>query len=440
MSDKLRLEFDWLSLDVGSEIDRAFAASLGVAVGEEYLTRNDDLAGRTVRNQIRSCAWHLAAWLAANWWRLRWEPEIPVWWKDADWRMAHSMGSAGGGFVWPNAVFASDGGSLEIAMRPKSKSVPYEPIRYLNHVHARIDAAEFEQRIDEFMEGVLSRLDSLGVRDKRLAQLWKEILAERHDPDAYERRKLEAMAGYDPDEAPDELLKQLLEDKEQLGKRALEEVATEARHATGDALQPIRELGRSRKPKTGGFCVSLPDLDKSVLAQVDGDRPWQRGNKLARLVRHAWGFAKKPMKNKTLADLLATKPAIFTDGATVGTQMPFGLRTDGNAACHIYFDRPTTTTRRFAASRLIGDHLYFASQERLLPATRAKTSRQKFQRAFAQEFLCPVDALLEKIQTTQPDEYDITEAADHFHVSPLMIRTTLVNKGELEREALAWRD
>src|SRR5207249_11948004 len=101
---------------------------------------------------------------------------------------------------------------------------------------------------------------------------------------------------------------------------------------------------------------------------------------------------------------------------------------------------PSSTSRRFAASRLLGDYLGFANQERLLPATHAKTARQKFQRSFAQEFLCPIDALLEKIQTTQPNEDDISEAATHFHVSPLTIRTTLVNHGQLEREALAWRD
>jgi hypothetical protein len=54
--------------------------------------------------------------------------------------------------------------------------------------------------------------------------------------------------------------------------------------------------------------------------------------------------------------------------------------------------------------------------------------------------LCPIDALLEKIQTTQPDEDDISEAAGYFHVSPLLIRTTLVNNKQLGREALTWPD
>jgi Zn-dependent peptidase ImmA (M78 family) len=89
---------------------------------------------------------------------------------------------------------------------------------------------------------------------------------------------------------------------------------------------------------------------------------------------------------------------------------------------------------------MIGDHLYFANQEKLLPATHAKTARQKFQRAFAQEFLCPIEALKQKLETSQPNEDDISNAAKYFYVSPLLVRTTLVNKGALDREALTWND
>jgi len=101
-----------------------------------------------------------------------------------------------------------------------------------------------------------------------------------------------------------------------------------------------------------------------------------------------------------------------------------------------YFNGPRQTTRRFAVSRLIGDSLHFNNDERLRPATKSKTSRQKFQRAFAQAFLCPIDALMDKVKTEEPDEDDIAKAAEYFNVSPLMIRTTLVNKGKLERETL----
>jgi hypothetical protein len=114
------------------------------------------------------------------------------------------------------------------------------------------------------------------------------------------------------------------------------------------------------------------------------------------------------------------------------------LRRGSNTDIDLFFHSRRNTGRRFAIGRLLGDHCSFACCEDLIPETNVKTSRQQFQRAFAQEFLCPFDSLLEKIQTTTPDEEDIIEAAGHFEVSPLMVTTTLVNKGELDREALAW--
>jgi hypothetical protein len=92
--------------------------------------------------------------------------------------------------------------------------------------------------------------------------------------------------------------------------------------------------------------------------------------------------------------------------------------------------------RRFELCRLVADAAEFGEDERLLPATVAKTSRQKFQRAFAQEFLCPVEALIEALGTSHPEEDEIEAAARHFEVSPLLVRTMLVNNKVLPRDEL----
>jgi hypothetical protein len=438
MSKILHIEFDWLNCDTGSELDRALAASIGVAVGEEYLTRLDDLVSKTVRNQILASASDLAYWFAGNWWRLRWEPAPGRWWSDADWRMAHCLAASGGGYVWPNAIFASDGDSLEIIAKPKSKAAPFEPVRYINDIQAWVTAEEFEQKVDAFMEGVISRIRSLRLMDESLPRLWDEILKERGSSEMTQQRKLEAMAGFDPDQAPAELLEKLLKDQSTLGKSALAEVAAESRHKTGDALKVIRELAQPRsKPKTGGFRLHVPSLQMPTIG--DGDnRPWRMGALLADIARNQWGLGKKPIDNRKLAELLSISATAFSSKSTAETPMPLGIRMGTNGTLDIYFDRPSQTTRRFAASRLLGDSLYFSNQQRLLPVTHAKTSRQKFQRSFAQEFLCPIDALREKIGAKQPNEDDISEAATYFHVSPLLVRTTLVNHGQLDREALSW--
>jgi len=93
--------------------------------------------------------------------------------------------------------------------------------------------------------------------------------------------------------------------------------------------------------------------------------------------------------------------------------------------------------RRFELCRLIADAAEMTNSERLLPATTAKTSRQKFQRAFAQEFLCPVEALIQTLGTSHPEDDEIEAAAAHFQVSPLLVRTTLVNHRILPRDELA---
>ena len=205
-------------------------------------------------------------------------------------------------------------------------------------------------------------------------------------------------------------------------------------------LKLIRELVKSKaKSKEGRFHVSLPDLDMPSRFAEYFERPWQKGAELARIARQQWNLNGEPVENKTLGKLLNANAALFTGTTTAGTRIPFGVRKESNDSFDVFFNSPNETSRRFAMCRMIGDHLFFKNDEKLLPATRAKTARQQFQRAFAQEFLCPIEALRARLPS-QPDEDDISNVAKYFHVSPLLIRTTLVNKGELDREALNWND
>jgi Zn-dependent peptidase ImmA (M78 family) len=63
-----------------------------------------------------------------------------------------------------------------------------------------------------------------------------------------------------------------------------------------------------------------------------------------------------------------------------------------------------------------------------LPTTDAKTVRQKIQRAFAAEFLCPIASLKYWLQGDYSLE-SIEDAGAYFDVSPLAIRSHLANHG-----------
>ena len=85
---------------------------------------------------------------------------------------------------------------------------------------------------------------------------------------------------------------------------------------------------------------------------------------------------------------------------------------------------------RFEAARFIVGHLLASPRERWLPATDAKTARQKVQRAFAAEFLCPFDAFEDFIEGDFSPEV-IEEAGTLFGVSELAVKSHLANHGKI---------
>ena len=68
--------------------------------------------------------------------------------------------------------------------------------------------------------------------------------------------------------------------------------------------------------------------------------------------------------------------------------------------------------------------------------SRARTDRQKFQRAFAQSLLCPYVDLRNRVDITEPTSQQIEQAARHYRVHENVVRSLLVYKGVLPRQSL----
>ncbi len=164
---------------------------------------------------------------------------------------------------------------------------------------------------------------------------------------------------------------------------------------------------------------------------------WMRAKQAARMVRQAWhldGPATTSMianifaiRESDLSDCMASPIRPVSAGFRIGEE-PDRMR----IAWHIR----SPAGRRFSLARMVADHLVSPSEERLLPVTRTVTGRQQFQRAFAQEFLCPYDALREVIGGS-PSVDDIEYAADYFAVSTWVVVCAFVNNGALPQETLA---
>jgi hypothetical protein len=424
MMPDMSIELKWLPpFQGGPEIERTSAA-IQIRFGTESATRFWDAWSDSVQDGARVSAYPLAVWLASSWWRIRWEPlparirlaqdEVPA---DTLWRMSHELPAAGYGFIWPQLCFASDGESIRVICR-QSQPLSSEPIHYLSDFDLTTPAREFEREIDDFLNLVLRRLDPLGETD--LHSLWSEVLAERADPEQFAARKIEARLGYDTDEAPPELLQRILRLATEAGVDATDEIAPvcAGRDPIG-ALNIVTNLA-SQPGILGKITISMPAKPANGAVA-----PWQRARALATGARELLGLGVKPLDDQTLSDLLQISPADLNQKPSVHAPMGLAVRT-GDQQLKLLFHKRNRFARRFEAARFVADHLSAQGSDRWLPITDAATARQKLQRAFAAEFLCPIDSLRSYLgDEFLPEAFE--DAAEHFGISEMAIKSHLAN-------------
>ena len=245
MTPSLSFDVEWSPSEHGPAEIRETSAFLQIGIGKNVATRAEDDWSQSVHNRVRLSVYPLAVWLASSWWRLRWEPAPYSGVASVGWRMAHELAAAGNGSLWPRLTFACDGEAVE-ATCEASNPLSGEPVRYLANFSATIGAPEFEKSIDDFMGLVLARLDAVGVANKVLHDLWKEVLEERKDEELTTLRKFEAQLGFEPDNAPEELIEHLSAVSSDEGAEAAEEIAPVcAGDNSGQAFPRIFEFARS---------------------------------------------------------------------------------------------------------------------------------------------------------------------------------------------------
>ena len=435
MSTSFSINCDWLPGDAVDASEHSALAEISIRVGGRCATEVEDVFDKTFR-PARLSAYKLSEWFAFNWWRLLWEPASASY----SWEASHKVGNVGGGYVWPNLSFSSDWQSVLVSARPTERW-DAEPVRYLNRFdELPVAIADFESEASGFIEETIERLSGAGSPESKLRTLWDEVSSERRDAETANRRILEACMGFDPDEAPAGLLDIVSEQIIPYGEGAIREIAAERKDETISYLNRVLE-SVGRKDAMAARLPNLADIRRRLAVQpAESSVPWVRAERTAQIARETWGL-ESPTPTSVLCDLLSIRQDSFLNVSPNGeTPLTAGVRdADDLDAFRISMSAKHPRSRRFRLARLAADHIAADAEDALLPATRLKTERQKFQRAFAQELLCPFDALNEYLGYPDGetlDEDDMHDAADYFDVSPLLIHAALVNKGVLGSESL----
>lgn len=436
MSSEFRIDCQWIEPGSGGPAARRFLAEVRIDADGVPVTALADTRTRSYRPGIRVSAYDLAAWFVANWWRLRWEVDGA----GTSWEMSHRVGATGNGYLWPDLEFIGGDATVQIRSNPVSLGATSH-LRFLSEVNIHVPARDFESAVRDFIEAVTSRLRSLAGQEleglQELLTAWRDLGREIKDPVLSFDRALEARMGFDPEEAEPALLSSLRQVANEVGRSPVEELAASSKSR---ALDDFEILWREARDKSCPIRLDVNSAVRTGVAQLEnrGLKPWKKGEVLADLARREWSINGDAINNRELAELCGVPEDWIRSGFDENTPIPAGFRNsseDGGLVASLKKRHPTG--RRFALARIVGDHLLAGASDRLLPVTDMATDRQKFQRAFAQAFLCPFEALQSHLGSKVPDDDFIEDAAQHFEVSSWLVRSALINHGVLSPAAIS---
>jgi hypothetical protein len=429
---------DWISSAYGDEESRATTGSLRITAGEGLrtpITEVEDTISRTVRSHVNVPLVSVATWLVMNWWRLRWEgrPAEP----STDWRRVHCLSGIGGDDAWPALEFSSDGEFIQLHMEAENRP-DVAAIRYLRNVNIEVPAEKFEAAVERFVDVVEARLTTILPHSRLLSELRAELREERRSPTLARVCRWQALAGINPGEAPEAWIEAAETLVEEAGPRAGDEIMSVLPDLGGlsSAADVVDAMKRSSTAVDLTWVPAAPAADAQEL-------PWQRGARLAKEMRKRRGLGAGPLGNDALSELLSV-PLPLRGEPVKNVPLSGGFRNGvSNGRTRIVWPSVRLESQRFFLARMIGAAQVLTPDEHVVPVTnrsgnseRQKTALQKLERSFAQEFLCPWAALDAFTNEHGLDDDALLDAAEHFQVTELTVRSTLVNRGKLSRRRI----
>ncbi len=427
-TESMRLSFAPLALDdaAASPEEAATSGILSISANGTSLTEGVSFDDEALQPGPLVAAYPLAEWLVWNWWRLRWEPTPAR--IDRPWTFAHRLSSVGCGYRWPNLELASDGVRMRLVSAP-SVEPRAGTFRYVGAPRSEaVAAAEFESATDAFVQAALERLGERLAPASNLRVLAYDLERDRADQERASFRRLEAMLGCDPGEANAGAIRRRLADASLLGEHAVVELAAGGLSVEAPELRnTLDRAGFDFRPEDG----VTNDLVESP-AQWGTTEAWRVGVALARHLRERELPNGTPVTDRRLAEMAGAPERVLSETDSTSDGLSFEWETTDRS--RIALRSKWATGRRFDLARLLADRLLSPDgSEPLRAVTKSYTYGQKAQRAFAAEFLAPIDAV-DAFLAGDYSEEGQTYAAEHFEVSPYTIQSLLVNNHRLGRQ------
>ncbi len=427
MVDALKMKVHWLQGQPSSELD-ATLCRLEVYVRGKCISEFETENGRK-QSHLDIPAYHLAEWLAENWWAILFEPrKSDVAADDPEFLGRHSFLGAEHGFPLPALSIVSTGKIIHLNALPRE--VPFAGIRFIRAAYAYPSREDVETVFCEFASHIAARLEKYGVKSTPFQNAWE--LVANTGSDEREFCEIVGALGLSPYDTHPEIEAAIDHLEEAMGVRALRDLALACTaqsfvSASRIAIQARKDLADSSELDLHPlYAVKLaPDNTKTA--------GYQRGLDAAeRLRSHLSVSASDPNGSKKIFDVLKIDPSNWTSRAAKEDDLDYfsGIVALEDDTARLALLQNSALRRRFAAARAA--YLAWVSDRgrkicRLM--TNAVTRDQQASRAFAAELLAPMKYIGTRAQSGKLPYQRVFDLARELGVESDVVAKQAQNNG-----------
>lgn len=414
----VRFLINWLDISPNASPDeRATVAELRINISGENVCMHLE-SGRS-EDHVVLPLYSLAAGLAHSWWSI-------FGGRDRTYRLIDNRM----GFAVPDVRMSFDGMFLDVWAKQRVLSNP--PVRFWAGQSESLLRAEAERELEKLVGDVLDRLSKHGTDETSAALRWKRVQESRSNAQEAAFCEAAGALGLDPYELDDGAAA-LIESAANMFETDIlnEFLAGATLRQTANAIEWIKNL--EDRPSYQSLLPELRAIAESVQKEdVVGkaEQGWALGYRRAHLAR-----SRVPRINArgSLRDLAQAFGGSSEYRLAPPVNGLMAVRSDHENGIHIYTrDHGRTPQAKeadyFAFARGVGDAICFPTPSRAVVNDVWYAHRQSAGRAFAAEFLAPID----EVEAMSDDGADIYSIADEFAVSTEVIERQLQNKDRIK--------
>ncbi len=410
----MRHSIDWQDDAVNAAPEeRATVGDLRLFLNEQNVTMHM-MAGEP-GDHVTVALYGLANGLVHDWWTIFGARDQEV-----------SLQRYRSGYLLPDIRLGFDGAVFEVSAWQCAYTDP--DLRFLGGTSEILSRDEGETWLGSLVQEVIARLHDRGIRDSGAEIRWHRI---RSSLSRGERTFCEAAGslGLDPYQIVDSVAHFIERAEAVFHEEAAVEFVSGAEQVGQEKL--IEWVDRMVHFK--GFRYRLADLRPIVdvitkdLPAWTGTAAWAAGYRRARAMRNKLGISQNHRFStfRDLARLLGAGAAYDLAPRVDGIN---ALRRETSNGIDVHVrDHGSPQGHLFALARAIGDAVCFPEAE-AAPINRLRHAyRQAAGRAFAAEFLAPI----EEIKSMRADERDEFSIASEFGVMPTLIEHQIENQDRI---------